>query len=146
AWALSSLNISLIYSRPEKLSDIPAEITRFGKLFNTQAQANAKAQALIQRLEVLGARYSQQKPVSVFIEVGTSPLYTIGKDPLLNDALQLCGGVNIYADANIAAPQVSVENLLVKRPDVVITPATEAHAQDNARQRWASLNLPAALR
>lgn len=146
ASSLSSLDVPLIYSRPEKLADIPAEIVRFGKLFGTETQAGAMAHTLTQRLDALGARYARKKPVSVFIEVGTSPLYTIGGDPLLNDALQHCGGVNIYAAANVAAPQVSVENLLVKQPDVVITPAITTGAQDDARQRWASLKLPAALR
>src|SRR5690606_1466831 len=90
--------------------------------------------------------YAWKKPVSVFIEVGTSPLYTIGNDPLLNDALRLCGGVNLYADANIAAPQVSLENLLVTQPEVIITPAIDNATLEETRQRWANLNLLAARR
>ncbi len=143
--ALSTLDIPLIFSRPGKLSDIPAEILRFGKLFNTQTPAMAMAQALTRRLDALGARYAGQKTVSVFIEVGTSPLYTLGKSPMINDALRLCGGVNVYANANIAAPQASVESVLVKRPDVVITPARGEAAQEEARLRWAAVHLPAAL-
>lgn len=143
--ALSRLNIPLMLSRPRTLREIPADIVRFGKLFGTQEQAQASAQALTQRLDTLARRYAGQKPVSVFIEVGNSPLYTIGSDPLLNDALRLCGGVNIYANAGIAAPQISVENILVRNPDVLIAPARNQAAQASIRQYWASLKLPAAL-
>ena len=145
ASTLSELHVPLLHSRPARLRDIPAEITRYGKLFNTQDQANAAAQALTQRLDQLAQRYAHKKPVSVFIEVGDSPLYTIGADPLLNDAIHLCGGVNLYENARIAAPQVSVENILQQRPDVLIAPARHPAEQADIRQHWASLQLPAAL-
>lgn len=143
--ALSRLNIPLLHSRPGKLSDIPREIIRYGKLFHTQDRANAAAQALRQRLDALARHYARRTPVSVFIEVGNSPPYTIGADPLLNDALSLCGGINIYANASVAAPQINVESILIRRPDVVITPGRDKAAQEEARQRWAALQLPAAL-
>lgn len=139
------LQIPVLYSRPESLNDIPAEIIRYGMLFHTEAAANSTAQALQQRLDALRERYAQRRPVTVFIEIGTSPLYTIGDDPLLRDALRICGGVNIYADAHIAAPQISMESVLVKKPDVVLAPAKDAARLQEARGRWAGLNLPAAL-
>ena len=139
------LDVAVLYSRPETLSDIPAEIVRYGLLFHTEAAANATAQALRQRLDALQERYAQRPPVTVFIEIGTSPLYTIGGDPLLRDALRICGGINIYADAHIAAPQVSMESVLIRKPDVVLTPAKDAARLEEARRRWAGLNLPAAL-
>lgn len=143
--ALSRLDIPLILSRPRTLREIPADILRFGELFDTQEQARANALALTQRLDALAKRYAGKKPVSVFIEVGNTPLYTIGSDPLLNDALHLCGGVNIYAQAGIAAPQISVENILVRNPDVLIAPARNQAAQAGIREYWAALQLPAAL-
>ncbi|MFA5487576.1 MAG: cobalamin-binding protein [Candidimonas sp.] len=143
--AASRLGIPLIYSRPGKLADIPSEIVRFGRLFGTEAHANETARALTRRLEALGEHYARRKPVSVFIEVGASPLYTIGNDPLLNDALRLCGGVNLYADAAMAAPQVILEDLLARRPDVVIVAPAGADERD-ALLRWTGLKLPAALR
>ncbi len=143
--ALARLDIPLILSRPRTLDEIPAEILRFGELFNTREQARASAQALTRRLDALTRRHTGQKQVSVFIEVGDSPLYTIGSDPLLNDALKRCGGVNLYADAGIAAPQVSVESILLRNPDVLIAPARNAAARASIRKYWSDLQLPAAL-
>ncbi|SHH22785.1 ABC transporter substrate-binding protein [Pollutimonas bauzanensis] len=144
--ALARLDIPLRYSAPDSLRDIPAEIIRFGKIFDTEAIAGPAAQALAQRLQTLSRRYAWRKPVSVFIEVGSSPLYTIGDEPVFNDALRICGGVNIYAGATAAAPQVSTEAILVAQPQVVITPAADAARLEAARSRWSQLRLPAALR
>lgn len=143
--SLSRMGIPLLYSQPRMLDDIPAEIRRFGKLFATESTALPTAKALETRIAALRASHAGSKPVSVFIEVGTSPLYTIGKDPLLNDALHLCGGVNIYADTAMAAPQINAESVLVRRPDVIIAPTAHGARVDEVRNRWAALHLPAAL-
>lgn len=142
---LTRLDIPLIYSAPRTLQDIPAEIIRFGKIFDTSSIADPTAAALSNRLHDLTKHYAHKTPVSVFIEVGTAPLYTIGNDPLLNDALRICGGVNIYADAAVAAPQVSAESVLVAQPAVIITSATDRARLAEAQQRWSRLHLTAAL-
>lgn len=142
---LARLNIPLRYSEPRTLRDIPSEIRRMGALFNTQRTADAAAQALDERLQALDKRYSALKRVPVLIEIGTNPLYTVGNDALLNDALRICGGANVYADSFSAAPQVSAESVLVAQPAVIITSNTEPDRLEAARIRWARLRLPAAL-
>lgn len=144
--SLSRLGLTLLYSRPQALDDIPGQVRRFGQLFSTEAAALPAAKALEERIASLRAGHAGARTVSVFIEVGASPLYTIGADPLLNDALQSCGGVNIYADTAIAAPQISAESVLVKQPQVVIAPASGSTRVDEVRERWAALGLPAALK
>ena len=142
---LQQLHIPLIYSAPQSLSDIPEEIRRLGELFDTPETANETAQALDARLQSMERQYAGRPPVPVFIEIGTNPLYTVGSDPVLNDALRICGARNVYADAFSAAPQVSAESVLVAQPAVVFTPAIKPANLEAARARWTSLRLPAAL-
>lgn len=142
--SLAKLHIPLIYSDPQTLRDIPAQIRRMGELFGTQSSAEPAAAALQQRIEALRQRYAGKRPVTVFIEVGSAPLYTIGRDPLLNDALKTCGGVNLFADSAIAAPQVSVETLILKQPDAIITAQTTASGFQQRVQAWTRLQLSAA--
>ncbi|NYT62703.1 ABC transporter substrate-binding protein [Alcaligenaceae bacterium] len=141
---LARLHTPLIYSAPRSLQDIPAEIMRFGKIFDTEKTAAATAKALSGQLHALERRYAHRVPISVFMEIGTAPLYTIGSDPLLNDALRICGGVNIYAAAPVAAPQISAESVLVAQPKVIITSATDPARLEEAQQRWSRLHLQAA--
>lgn len=141
---LQRLSISLIYAQPHVLTDIPLTIRHLGDLVGTPATAQAAAQVLDQRIAALLDRYSKLTPVSVFIEIGNAPLYTIGKDSLLNDVLHTCGGVNIYADAVVAAPLVSTEDVLVRQPDVIITGGTDSLRLAARQAAWAKLNLQAA--
>ncbi|RTZ39756.1 cobalamin-binding protein [Candidimonas sp. SYP-B2681] len=142
---LSQLDIPLLYSAPRTLDEVKTEIVRFGALFSTQAIAGPAAQHFADRLEAINSRYAHRKPVSVFIEVGTAPLYTIGNDPLLNDALRICAGVNVYANAAIAAPQVTIESVLLTQPDVVLAAASNTARLADSQKRWTELKLPAAL-
>ena len=143
--ALTGLHVPLIYSSPRKMADIPTEIARFGELLDTTQIATQTAEKLTRQIAALRTKYSQRDPVSVFIEVGSLPLYTIGQDPLVNDALRICGGVNVYANLPPAA-QVSAESVLMERPDVVITSATGKKGLGRRIDAWSALRLPAALR
>ncbi|HLT98728.1 MAG TPA: cobalamin-binding protein [Burkholderiaceae bacterium] len=139
------LGAQLTYSRPLSLRDIPAEVLRLGRLLGTEDQAARAAGELEARIDALERRYASQSPVKVFIEVGERPLYTIGDDPLLNDALRLCSAVNIYAATGLPAPRVPVESVLVNQPELIVVserPGVEASA---ARERWSQLGLSAAL-
>lgn len=143
---LKGMDVPLIYSNPRKLADIPAEIVKFGDLFGTAQAAGRTAAALSRRLRIMQEEYGDRRPVSVFIEVGAPPLYTIGRDAVLNDALRICGGVNIYADLAGAAPQVSAESVLMTQPDVVIASTSDKASLAQRLSFWSGLRLRAALK
>ena len=139
------LQAKVHYSRPERLRDIPADLRRLGELMGTAEVADAAADALEARIGALEERYGDKPPVSVFIEVGSTPLYTIGSDPLLIDALRQCSAVNVYGDSGIPAPRVPVESVMVQNPDLVVAAGRHAGETEATLQRWADLGLPAAV-
>lgn len=140
------MNAQMLYSAPRTLRELPAEVKRIGALLGTQATAGRTAAAMLARIDTLEARHAGREPVRVFIEVGSLPLYTIGSDPLLNDALRTCGAVNVYGDSALAAPKVPVESVLVHDPQLIVAPAREARDTHEVRQRWAEIGLAAARR
>lgn len=141
---LTGLNISVVYSEPRHLNDIPADIERLGSLLGTQEYANIKASGLREQLSSLRQRYAGRKPVSVFIEVGTGPLYTLGDDTLTNDAIRSCGGVNVFRQSALVAPAVTVESVLSSKPEVVIVANGAADHVALRADYWHGLHLPAA--
>ncbi|MCD0504304.1 cobalamin-binding protein, partial [Bordetella petrii] len=97
------------------------------------------------RLAALSARYAGRAPVRVFIQAGLQPIYTLNGASIVSDAVRLCGGVNVFADAPVLAPQVSLESVLAARPDAVVAGAfgpTDGAANLRA---WRAHGLPAAL-
>lgn len=139
------LGARLTYSRPLSMRDIPAEVRRLGQLLGTERQAARSAGELDARIDELERRYASLSPVKIFIEVGERPLYTIGDDPLLNDALRLCSAVNVYAATDLPAPRVPVESVLVNQPGLIVVSQRTGSDASDARHRWSQLGLTAAL-
>lgn len=138
------LGAQMMYSTPQRLRDIPADVRRLGDALGTDAIASKAAAAMDARIDALEAQYAHKPPVPVFIEVGSMPLYTIGNDPLMNDVLRICGAVNIYGDTRVPAPRVPIESVLVKNPRLIMTAShDEDHARE-VRQRWSAYGLAAA--
>lgn len=141
---LAGLGVPVIYSAPRVLDDIPADILRLGQRMGTSRHAAVRAQALQEEIDTLRAQYSGRQPVSVFIEVGTAPLYTLGDDTLTNDAIASCGGVNVFADAAVVAPAVTPESVLLRQPDAVIVASADPQRLSERTAYWHGLHLEAA--
>jgi vitamin B12 transport system substrate-binding protein len=60
-------------------------------------------------------------PVSVFYQVWDQPLYTVGGGQIISDALTVCGARNVFADLTLPAPQISLEAVLQRDPEVILT-------------------------
>lgn len=116
---LKTLNIPLVHINPKSVQDIPDAIEEIGRLSGNSAQARAAAESIRMRLN----RIKQQAPknaVSIMLEINASPLYVVGNDPLLNDALQYCNATNHFANVPQVAPLIGLENLLAHQPDFIV--------------------------
>lgn len=140
---LQSLGIPMIYTQPHDLDDIPMIVRDLGQRLGTQATAEPTARGLTQRIDALHP--PPGPPRTVFIEVSSDPLFTLGHDPLINDLLTRCGGINPYASRGVAAPQVSIESVLHLNPDVMIMSPYGRQTLAARRAYWAGLGLSAAL-
>ncbi len=144
ARVMDKLGVPVFYSDPQRLDAIPGAVERMGVLFGTEARARPAAEALRARLEALKARYAGRRPVRVFVQAGLEPIYTLNDASIVSDALRACGGVNVFGQAPVVAPQVTLESVLAARPEAVL--AGVAGPQDTARNlaAWQTLGLPAA--
>ncbi len=141
---MDKLGVPVYYSDPQTLADIPAAVERMGELFGTQDQARPAARALRERLDRLAARHADRRPLRVFIQAGLDPIYTLNRTSIVSDALRLCGGVNVFADSPVVAPQVSLESVLAARPDAVLAGVSRQEDKANNLAAWRKLGLPAA--
>lgn len=136
--------IPVYYSDPRRLSDIPGAIASYGKLFGTEATADAEAGRLRARLAQLRDSYSHKTPVRVFVQAGVNPLYTISDNSIIGDALKLCGAINVFGQSKLLAPQVSVEGVLAANPQAVVGGVSTAREAQSLQQDWRAAGLPAA--
>lgn len=95
------------------------------------------ADQLRKRLAGLRAQYQSDKPVRVFYQVWDQPLYTIGGGQIISDALAVCGAGNVFDDLKLPAPQVSIESVLQRNPEVIIA---STQAQLDAWKAWPQID------
>jgi len=149
---LEAINVPLFVSAPESLAEIADSVENFGTLLGTSHIARPRADLLRQTLDMLAhtkaTRGPQRAPVRVFIQSGADPQYSLGGDHLLSDVIEICGGVNVFAESASVTPEVSVNSVLAAKPDFVLigrAGAGSAPAVDTtALAYWRSAGLAAA--
>jgi iron complex transport system substrate-binding protein len=78
----------------------------------------------------------------VFYEVSDMPLFTLGGRHLVSQAIERCGGENVFARLTLPAPQVGLESVLAADPQVIVAGTDDARrpAWLDAWSRWRALD------
>lgn len=101
---LEALGLPVFISEPQRLPDIPWLLRAIGTLAGSAGPAESAAREFEQELSDLARRYGSGHPVSVFYQIWHEPLMTVNEEQLINEAIKLCGGRNIFAGAPALAP------------------------------------------
>ena len=128
---IERLGMRVVSVEIRRLEDVAVWLRRIGALAGTAGAADAAAARYEQALAALVARYRGRASVPVFYEIWHEPLMTVNGAHLVSQILSVCGGRNVYADAPTLAPVVSVEDLILTRPAVVLVAAPPEQAE-----RW----------
>lgn len=118
---LESAGIKLFYVEPRRLDEVASSLIRVGALLGHEAQGHAVAAELRDGIHLLRQRYADVAPVTVFFQVWAQPLMTLNGQHLVSDLITLCGGRNLFGDAPALVPQVSVESVVAKNPEAILT-------------------------
>jgi vitamin B12 transport system substrate-binding protein len=130
---LKRLNIPTYVAEPHSLNQLAVQIETIAAQLGRPERGISLAGDLRRRLDELRQRYRRDKPLRVFYQVWDRPLYTVGGEQIISDALEVCGAQNVFADLKLPAPQVSVEAVLQRNPEVIL--ASE-QAQLDAWKAW----------
>ncbi len=77
----------------------------------------------------------------MFYQVWDDPLLTLNGKHLVSEVIRLCGGHNVFADAQALVPKLSVESVIAANPQMIVASATAAQRQQwlNAWQNWSMI-------
>jgi iron complex transport system substrate-binding protein len=129
---LKKLNIPVYQNNPKKLNDIAHAMRNFGCLSGHEQQANKNAKEYADKLANLQKRSQQLKVIKVFYQISGGTLMTVNQNSWINQAIEICGGHNIFANAKMTAPEVDIEAVISANPDVIIA----ADINNQWQQRW----------
>jgi iron complex transport system substrate-binding protein len=128
---LRELGLTVYIAEPKRLESIPSHIERLATLAGTEKIAEEVIKDFEATLATLSESYRTKPPIRTFYQVWDRPLISAGGNELINDIIELCGGVNIFADIELLAPKVSVESVLIRNPQAVV-----ASGMDIERPEW----------
>lgn len=131
---LGKLGIAVFVTQARRLDDAPRLAEAIARLAGSDAsRPAAEYRARLQRLRTAQAG----KPVvRVFVEIWHKPLTTIAGPHWINEALELCGGENVFRDLAAVAPVVSWEEVYRREPRLILG-ATSASGDKVFRENWA---------
>ncbi|MFI8482407.1 cobalamin-binding protein [Pseudomonas sp. NPDC078700] len=137
---LQAFGIPMLIAEPHTLATLADQFAEIGQRIGRAKQGRQLQQLFHKGLTDLRSRYHRERPLSVFYQVWDKPLYTLGGQQIISDALRVCGAENIFANLKLPAPQVSVEAVLQLNPDVILAGSS---AQLEAWQRWPNIKAVA---
>ena len=146
---IESVGLKTFRLNARSLNDIESDIRKLGAITGNSQHANQSAETFATRLANLKARYQQQATVSVFFEIWRSPLMAVGGQQIIDSAITLCGGHNIFADADTRIPVISIESLLARNPDVIIASDPRGNSKENQQAManyWGKWQMLAAVK
>ncbi|MEK1942658.1 MAG: helical backbone metal receptor [Pseudomonas sp.] len=117
---LLGFGIPLFEAQPQKLQQLAEQFQAIGERVGRGETGRQRAAEFRQRLAALKQRYQRAVPLPVFYQIWNAPLYTVGGEQIISDALTVCGAKNVFAELKLPAPQVSVEAVLGRDPHVII--------------------------
>jgi iron complex transport system substrate-binding protein len=122
---LNTLHLRSLEISQETIGYIYRSTRIVGDATGTAPRATELINSLRAKLEAIRTRTARVKPVTAMFIVGRSPnrldgIIVVGRASYLNQVIQLAGGENVFREAVAAYPQVSLEEVIARNPDVII--------------------------
>lgn len=136
---LAQLGIPIFYSEPTDFASLATEMRALGKLLGVEKSANEAADRYLARLHDLQQRYGQPTGIKVFYQLWYPPLTSVSGNAWPAQAIELCGGINIMANAKTPYPQVDMEQLIRANPVLILAGSQDPDALRHW-QKWPNLD------
>ncbi|MDO9347130.1 cobalamin-binding protein [Pseudomonas pergaminensis] len=133
---LQRLNIPVYVAEPHSLEQLTTQVQAIAEQLGRAEAGRQLAAQLRQRLVELRQRYQRAEPLRVFYQVWNQPLYTVGGGQIISDALNVCGARNVFDDLKLPAPQVNIESVLQRDPEMILV---GDQAQQDAWKVWPAM-------
>jgi ABC-type Fe3+-hydroxamate transport system substrate-binding protein len=116
-------------------------LSRLGTVTGCVEQARGLQQWIAAGLRSVSEATRRLARRSVYYEAWVDPPITVGAGSYLDSLISLAGGRNIFGDLAAASPQVSLEAIAVRDPDLVLLPVTaeQPPADPGSRVGWTAI-------
>jgi len=132
---LEALGIPVFSVAPRDTAGVFANVERLGRLTGRTAAADSLARWMRAELEAVRASVKDRPPVPVLYMIGFDPPMVAGPQVFIGEIVEVAGGRNVFADLTVPSPQISLEEILRREPEVVLFPGTGTSSSSEERLR-----------
>lgn len=123
---LERLGLPVLALDGETFGELTDELTLLGRVTGHQSQATVLVKTIQDKIAALRASAAKIPPdqrVRVYYHIWTEPLMGASPISYQGEMIELCGGVNILDDRTTRYPSLSLEVLVARNPQVILTSA-----------------------
>lgn len=120
---LRKLDIPVLCLNPESIEGVYRSIELIAKATGTSDKGEEIISDIKKQIDSVAKKVSkipEEERLRVFIEAGSDPLYTAGKDTFVDELVTLAGGINIADDVK-GYQMYSSEAVVKNDPDVILS-------------------------
>jgi iron complex transport system substrate-binding protein len=117
--ALQEHGVTVFVADPQTVLEVLETTRAIGQITGQDEAAKVLIARMQERIDAVQETIGDAPRPKVFWELGPE-LYTAGPGSFLNDLILVAGGENVAADADSPWPQLSMEAIVLKDPDVVV--------------------------
>jgi iron complex transport system substrate-binding protein len=119
---LDALGIPHLALRPDGVQDVREIITSLGTLAGREASADSLLREMDATLSEIRRRVGDRPPRRVAYLLGGSPPWVAGPRSYIQELIEMAGGTNVFSDLQGLYGPVSVETLMVRDLELILTP------------------------
>lgn len=138
AAAFRRAGVQTLAMRTDRIADLARVLRALGMAVGDTAAARVVADSVRRSLDAVRARAPRQPPLSVFWYAWPSPIITIGAGSYLDELIALAGARNVFGDLAQPSPQVTLESVAERNPDLILAGPVAAERL-RADARWRSV-------
>jgi len=116
------LGIKVYLSDPTTIAGVADELLTFGEFTGKVGQSQQVANAFITKLQSIKKQQQGKKIITAFYQLWAEPMMTVGKNTWINQLIETCHVSNVFAGSTTDYPQISIENVIVTKPQIIIIP------------------------
>ena len=117
---LEHMGFSVFIVYPKNLDGVLVAIQQIADVVGRQRKGRAIVHDMKHRIDRVSSRVAGHSKPRVFLQIGRDPIYTVSEGSFAHHLIVLAGGDNIAKNARIAYPSYSLEEVILKAPEVII--------------------------
>ena len=119
---IKRLGIELYLSDPRFIEGVASEILKLGQITGHIEQSKKVAETFTAKLNAIKVTQKDKTTLTGFYQLWPEPMMTVSKNTWINQLIETCQVTNVFANSDTDYPQISIENVIVTKPQVIIIP------------------------